>query len=121
MLSPPPLATKLASQPTAMNVPMPSGLVVVFLATLLGIQPITTDLYLPALPALTSSFSAPMSQAQLTLSALMLAFGVSQLVCRSWCGGRCQTALAGGPFCLSACLPTWLPPLAVRWRPACCN
>lgn len=59
---------------------MPSGLVVVILATLLGIQPITTDLYLPALPALTSSFSAPMSQAQLTLSALLLAFGVSQLV-----------------------------------------
>lgn len=59
---------------------MPSGLVVVILATLLGIQPVTTDLYLPALPALTSSFSAPMSQAQLTLSALLLAFGVSQLV-----------------------------------------
>ncbi len=80
MLSPPPLATKLVSQPSAMNVPMPAGLVVVILATLLGIQPITTDLYLPALPALTSSFSAPMSQAQLTLSALLLAFGVSQLV-----------------------------------------
>jgi len=59
---------------------MPPGLVVVILATLLGIQPITTDLYLPALPALTGSFSAPMSQAQLTLSALLLAFGVSQLV-----------------------------------------
>ena len=59
---------------------MPPGLVVVFLATLLGIQPVTTDLYLPALPALTSSFSAPIAQAQLTLSALLLAFGVSQLV-----------------------------------------
>lgn len=59
---------------------MPPGLVVVILAALLGIQPITTDLYLPALPALTGSFSAPMSQAQLTLSALLLAFGVSQLV-----------------------------------------
>jgi DHA1 family bicyclomycin/chloramphenicol resistance-like MFS transporter len=59
---------------------MPPGLVVVILATLLGIQPITTDLYLPALPALTASFSAPMSQAQLTLGSLLLAFGVSQLV-----------------------------------------
>lgn len=59
---------------------MPPGLVVVILATLLGIQPVTTDLYLPALPALTNSFSAPMAQAQLTLSALLLAFGVSQLV-----------------------------------------
>lgn len=59
---------------------MPPSLVVVVLAVLLGIQPVTTDLYLPALPALTGSFSAPMSQAQLTLSALLLAFGVSQLV-----------------------------------------
>ena len=59
---------------------MPAGLVVVILAMLLGLQPITTDLYLPALPAMTSSFSASMSQAQLTLSAMLLAFGVSQMI-----------------------------------------
>ena len=59
---------------------MAPRLVVLILAMLLGIQPVTTDLYLPALPALTGSFSAPMSEAQLTLSALLLAFGVSQLV-----------------------------------------
>ncbi|VWX62345.1 MFS transporter, DHA1 family, bicyclomycin/chloramphenicol resistance protein [Burkholderiales bacterium 8X] len=50
------------------------------LALLLGIQPVTTDLYLPALPALTSGFGAQMAHAQLTLSALLLAFGASQLV-----------------------------------------
>ncbi len=55
-------------------------LIVVVLSTLLGLQPITTDLYLPALPALTESFAAPMTHAQLTLSALLLAFGISQLV-----------------------------------------
>ena len=59
---------------------MSAGLVVVILAMLLGLQPITTDLYLPALPAMTSSFSASMSQAQLTLSAMVLAFGVSQMI-----------------------------------------
>ena len=59
---------------------MPPGLVVVILATLLGIQPVTADLYLPALPALTTGFSAPMAHAQLTLSALLLAFGITQLV-----------------------------------------
>ncbi len=59
---------------------MSPGLVVVILSTLLGIQPVTTDLYLPALPALADSFSAPMSQAQYTLSALLLAFGCSQLL-----------------------------------------
>ena len=59
---------------------MPSGTVVLVLSALLGIQPVTTDLYLPALPALTEGFAAPMAQAQLTLTALLLAFGVSQLV-----------------------------------------
>jgi MFS transporter, DHA1 family, multidrug resistance protein len=59
---------------------MSPGLVVVVLALLLGIQPVTTDLYLPALPALTEGFGAPVAQAQLTLTTLLLAFGLSQLV-----------------------------------------
>jgi len=59
--------------------PMPSGLVVLLLALLLGIQPITTDLYLPALPALTTELGASVGQGQLTLTALLLSFGISQL------------------------------------------
>ena len=59
---------------------MPRAWVVLILALLLGIQPVTTDLYLPALPALTEGFAASMPQAQLTLTALLLAFGLSQLV-----------------------------------------
>ncbi|RYF39292.1 MAG: Bcr/CflA family efflux MFS transporter [Comamonadaceae bacterium] len=59
---------------------MAPGLVVLVLSLLLGIQPVTTDLYLPALPALTEGFGAPVSQAQLTLTTLLLAFGISQLV-----------------------------------------
>lgn len=59
---------------------MSTPLVVLLLALLLGLQPITTDLYLPALPALTSDLGAAMSQSQLTLTALLLSFGVSQLV-----------------------------------------
>jgi len=59
---------------------MSPALVVLTLALLLGIQPVTTDLYLPALPALTAGFGARMVHAQLTLSALLLAFGCSQLV-----------------------------------------
>jgi MFS transporter, DHA1 family, multidrug resistance protein len=54
--------------------------VVFILALLMGIQPVTTDLYLPALPAITESFGATMAQAQYTLSGLLLAFGVSQLI-----------------------------------------
>ena len=59
---------------------MPAGLVVLTLSLLLGLQPITTDLYLPALPGLKQDLGATMAQAQLTLTALLLAFGASQLV-----------------------------------------
>ncbi len=54
--------------------------VVLMLAALLGVQPVTTDLYLPALPGLVADFGASAHQAQLTLTALLLAFGLSQLV-----------------------------------------
>ena len=67
----PPTAAKPATSP---------GMLVLILSVLLGVQPVTTDLYLPALPALTAGFAAPMAQAQLTLTALLLAFGLSQLV-----------------------------------------
>ena len=60
--------------------PMSSPLIVLLLTLLLGIQPVTTDLYLPALPDLTSGFGASTTQAQLTLTALLLAFGASQLI-----------------------------------------
>ena len=59
---------------------MSPKLIVLMLALLLGLQPVTTDLYLPALPAITEGFGANMGQAQLTLTALLLAFGLSQLV-----------------------------------------
>ena len=59
---------------------MSPGLIVLLLSLLLGLQPITTDLYLPALPTITQVFGAAMPQAQLTLSALLLSFGISQLV-----------------------------------------
>ncbi|MDO8447378.1 MAG: multidrug effflux MFS transporter [Rhodoferax sp.] len=65
--------------PTAIPAMQP-GLTVLILSLLLGLQPVTTDLYLPALPALTEGFGAPMAQAQLTLTALLLAFGLSQLI-----------------------------------------
>ena len=49
------------------------------LALLLGLQPVSTDVYLPALPMLTRALGAPMTAAQLTMSALILAFGLGQL------------------------------------------
>jgi DHA1 family bicyclomycin/chloramphenicol resistance-like MFS transporter len=59
---------------------MSPSLVVLILSMLLSSQPVTSDLYLPALPALTASFAATMAQGQTTLSAMLLAFGTSQLI-----------------------------------------
>ncbi|MEY4420094.1 MAG: hypothetical protein RLZZ498_690, partial [Pseudomonadota bacterium] len=59
---------------------MSPRLVILLLSMLLGIQPIATDLYLPALPAIKAEFDATLAQSHLTLSALLLAFGSSQLV-----------------------------------------
>ena len=65
---------------TVFPVPMSSPLVVLILSVLLGLQPLTTDLYLPALPALTASLAASPARAQLTLTTLLFTFGLSQLV-----------------------------------------
>jgi DHA1 family bicyclomycin/chloramphenicol resistance-like MFS transporter len=88
---------------------------------LLGIQPVTTDLYLPALPAMTSSFSASLSQAQLTLSALLLAFGVSQMFWGPLSDrfGRRPILLCGlTAYLLAALGSVWAPgmPQLIVWR-----
>ncbi len=59
--------------------PVTPGRAALALTLLLGLQPVTTDIYLPALPMLTRELGAPMTSAQLTMSALILAFGLAQL------------------------------------------
>ncbi|HEY5633616.1 MAG TPA: multidrug effflux MFS transporter [Burkholderiaceae bacterium] len=55
--------------------------VMLFLLTaLLGLQPLSTDLYLPSLPAIGAHFDALPVAVQSTLSVFMLGFAVSQLV-----------------------------------------
>jgi len=100
---------------------MGDGIVVLILAALLGVQPVTTDLYLPALPALTAGFGASISQAQLTLSALLIAFGVSQLIWGPLSDrfGRRPVLLAGlGAYTVAAIGSTLAPSmeLLVLWR-----
>jgi len=90
--------------------PMSARWVVLFLSLLLGLQPVATDLYLPALPALTQDLGASMSQAQLTLTAMLLAFGFSQLVwgpvSDRW-GRRLVLILGMGLFALAALGSVW--------------
>lgn len=97
------------------------GLAILVLAALLSIQPVTTDLYLPALPALTRSLGAPLSAAQLTLSGLLLAFGCSQMVWGPLSDrfGRRPILLAGLAIYTAASLGAALAPsmaLLIVWR-----
>ncbi len=54
--------------------------IVVALSLLLGLQPIATDLYLPALPQMQRELGWQPASTTWTLSALILAFGIAQLV-----------------------------------------
>jgi MFS transporter, DHA1 family, multidrug resistance protein len=76
---------------------MPSAMIVWMLVLLLGIQPVTTDLYLPALPSLPQALGASVGAVQLTLSVLIICFGLAQLVCGPLADrfGRRPVLLAG--------------------------
>jgi DHA1 family bicyclomycin/chloramphenicol resistance-like MFS transporter len=54
--------------------------VVLFGTTIFALLPISTDLYLPALPALRTAFGDSGALAQLTLSAFVVGFGLAHLV-----------------------------------------
>ena len=52
---------------------------IALLAALSAFAPLSVDMYLPALPVLTSDFRATDADTQLTLTAFMLAFGFGQI------------------------------------------
>ena len=53
---------------------------VVLITALVALGPLSTDLYLPSLPALTRDLDSDVAQAQLTLSLFLVAFACCQLV-----------------------------------------
>ncbi|WP_259781337.1 multidrug effflux MFS transporter [Aestuariispira ectoiniformans] len=55
------------------------GLLAVLLTMLAALGPISTDLYLPALPSIEKAFETDVATVQLTLSVYMVAFAVCQL------------------------------------------
>jgi DHA1 family bicyclomycin/chloramphenicol resistance-like MFS transporter len=95
--------------------PLATVVVATALALLLGLQPLTTDLYLQALPMLARDLQAPMSAVQLTMSALILAFGVAQLACGPLADryGRRPVLLAGlGLYTAASVAATLAPTIA---------
>jgi len=59
---------------------MSTPVIVVTITLLLGMQPMATDVYLPSLPTIRSDLATSIGAAQLTLSVLILCFGIGQLV-----------------------------------------
>ena len=100
---------------------MSQALVVALLALLLGFQPLTTDLYLPALPLLAAQLQASAADTQATFYAMILAFGCAQLIwgplSDRW--GRRPILLAGIALYTVAALGCTLSPhmqALIAWR-----
>ena len=72
--------SSLAGPAARTPAPMSPALAAFALALLMGLQSVTTDIIVPALPLLTQALGARIDQAQLTMSVLILAFGLSQMV-----------------------------------------
>lgn len=70
---------------------------VLLLGALSAIPPVTTDIYLPALPELTRALHATMGQGQVTLAAYFSGLGAGQLFYGPWSDriGRRPTMLTG--------------------------
>ena len=58
----------------------PTKFLLIMLAALTAFAPFVTDMYLPALPSMTESFSATTSQVQLGLTTSMLGLAIGQLI-----------------------------------------
>lgn len=101
----------MASPEPEATAPAPRGLILV-LPALVAFQAISTDLYLPALPAIGADLGAGIEQVQLTLSLFLVGFGVAQLVWGPLSDriGRRPPLLAGTLLYVAASLACMLAP-----------
>lgn len=107
MSTPPPAAPGAHAAPARDGRSFSEPRYLILLALLLGSQPVATDLYLPALPAIAGELGNP----ALTLTGLTLAFGAAQLILGPLSDrfGRRPVLLAGaGAYALSAFAGAWV-------------
>ncbi len=76
------------------------------IGALSAFPPVTTDIYLPALPQLTSDLHGTTAQGQITLAAFFLGLSLGQLVYGPWSDriGRRPVLLAGVALYLATCV-----------------
>ncbi|MBI5926183.1 MAG: multidrug effflux MFS transporter [Aquabacterium sp.] len=68
------------SEHTGADRTLPAWVVITALSLLTGLQPITTDVYLPGLPQMQRELGLDSAHVQWTLSSMILAFGFGQLI-----------------------------------------
>jgi len=92
--------------------PLSHAAVLWLTAALLALQPLSTDLYLPTLPAIAADFSASVATVQWTLSVFIAAFALAQLVAGPLSDrfGRYPVILGGVGIYLAASLACLLAP-----------
>lgn len=84
---------------------MPDAPVVPFLALLMGAPAVISDIDLPALPTVSTGFGARLGHVQLTLTAMLLSFGVSQLFWGPLSDRVGRQHLASGPSGVACPVP----------------
>lgn len=100
---------------------MHAYLVILLLSLAIGLQPVSTDLYLPALPGLALDLHASVAMVQYTLTGLLLAFGISQMLWGPFSDkvGRRPIMLFGlGLYVLAAagCVMSTSIEMLIAWR-----
>lgn len=95
---------------------LPSTSTVVALAAVTALGPLATDMYLPAMPAMTEALNTGPDRIQLTLSLYMAGFALAQLLCGPISDrfGRRPVMIAGlSLFLAASLLCAWAP--SVEW------
>lgn len=84
----------------------------IYLTVLVSIGPLTTDLYLPALPQMAEALEASVTEVQTTLSIFMIGFALSQLVAGPLSDrfGRKPIIVGGLILFLAASVVCWAAP-----------
>jgi DHA1 family bicyclomycin/chloramphenicol resistance-like MFS transporter len=92
--------------------PVATSLVVMLVTGLLGMQPLSTDLYLGSLPNMADDFEVGAAAVQLTLSVFIGGFALAQLLAGPLSDrfGRRPIALAGCAVYLLACIASAVAP-----------